>query len=214
MPRFSPFFYMPYFLNVHILQFTLFLNYSFLNLFIFHLPYFPSCTFSQIILSLPYFIFYLILFTNSNFCRVDLRAFICLQTKLHRVLNTRQYDLNEIIEKIKNKTPFELKDKKRSRIWSLRVIVSKLYYSLDYENEPQATRQKVTQLLLYHGQFSKDEIDKTFQSAATETTEYSIEFLKQHSEIAQAEALKSKEFPDEGEGERIKEIKYNLPRYG
>jgi hypothetical protein len=132
------------------------------------------------------------------------------------VLNTSQYELNEIIEKIKNKSPFELKDKKRSRIWSLRVIVSKLYYSLDYENEPQTTREKVTQLLLYHGQFREEEIDKTFQSAATETTEYSIEFLKRHPEIAQAEALKSKEFPDEGEGEeeeRIKEIKYNLPRY-
>ncbi|PAV14462.1 hypothetical protein ASJ81_13675 [Methanosarcina spelaei] len=129
------------------------------------------------------------------------------------MLNTSQYELNEIIEKIKNKIPFELKDKKRSRIWSLRVIVSKLYYSLDYENEPQATRQKVTQLLLYHGQFSKEEIDKTFKASESETTDYSIEFLKEHPEIAQAEALKSKEFPEEG-GERIKETKYNLPRYG
>jgi hypothetical protein len=132
------------------------------------------------------------------------------------VLNTSQYDLNEIIEKIRNKIPFELKDNERSRTWSLRVIVSKLYYSLDYENEPQATRQKVTQLLLYHGQFSKDEIDKTFESSAKETAEYSIEFLKQHPEVAQAEALRSKEFPDEGgeKEERIKEIKYIFPHYG
>ncbi len=131
------------------------------------------------------------------------------------MLNTSQYELNEIIEKIKNKVPFELKNKKRSRIWSLRVIVSKLYYSLDYENEPQATRQKVTQLLLYHGQFSKEEIDNTFQAAASETTDYSIEFMKQHPEVAQAETLESKEFPEEGEEEeRVKETKYNLPRYG
>jgi hypothetical protein len=130
------------------------------------------------------------------------------------VLNTSQYELNEMIEKIKNKSPFELKDKKRSRIWSLRVIVSKLYYSLDFENEPQTTRQKVTQLLLYHGQFSKEEIDKTFQASANETTDYSIEFLKHHPEVAQAEARESKEFRGEGEEERIKEIKYNLPRYG
>lgn len=136
-----------------------------------------------------------------------------MQTNSIGVLNTSQYELNEIIEKIKNKIPFELKDKKRSRIWSLRVIVSKLYYSLDYENEPQATRQKVTQLLLYHGQFSKEEIDETFKASESETTDYSIEFLKEHPEIAQAEALKSKEFPEEGE-ERIKETKYNLPRYG
>jgi len=132
------------------------------------------------------------------------------------VLRISQFDLNEIIRKIKDKSPFDLKDSERSRLRSLRVIVSKLYYSLDYEKEPQATREKVTQLLLYHGQFSRDEIDKTFQSAAKELTEYSIEFLKQHPEIAQAEALKSKEFPDEIEGkeeERIKEIKYRFPHY-
>jgi hypothetical protein len=132
------------------------------------------------------------------------------------VLSTSQYDLNEIIEKIKNKIPFELKDNERSRTWTLRVIISKLYYSLDYENEPQATRQKVTELLLYHGQFSRKEIDEMFQLSVKETTQYSMEFLKQHPEIAQAEALKSKEFPDEIEeekGERLKEIKYIFPHY-
>lgn len=132
------------------------------------------------------------------------------------MLSTSQYDLNEIIEKIKNKIPFELKDNERSRTWTLRVIISKLYYSLDYENEPQATRQKVTELLLYHGQFSRKEIDEMFQLSVKETTQYSMEFLKQHPEIAQAEALKSKEFPDEieeEEGERLKEIKYIFPHY-
>ncbi|MGI5991259.1 MAG: hypothetical protein ACOX79_02905 [Methanosarcina sp.] len=132
------------------------------------------------------------------------------------MLSTSQYDLNEIIEKIKNKIPFELKDNERSRTWTLRVIISKLYYSLDYENEPQATRQKVTELLLYHGQFSRKEIDEMFQLSVKETTQYSMEFLKQHPEIAQAEALKSKEFPDEIEeekGERLKEIKYIFPHY-
>lgn len=87
-----------------------------------------------------------------------------------------QYDLNEIIKKIKDKSPFELKSNKRSRTWSLRVIISKLYYSLDFKNEPQATRQKVTQLLLYHGQFNREEIDEMFQLSAKETTEYSMEF--------------------------------------
>ena len=121
-----------------------------------------------------------------------------------------------MIKKIQNKSPFELKDSERSRPASLRVIVSKLYYALDYEKEPQATRQKVTQLLLYHGQFSKEEIDEIFQSSAKETTSYSLEFLKQHPEVAKAEALKSKEFPDESEGEegeKPKEIKYIFPHY-
>jgi len=133
------------------------------------------------------------------------------------VLSTSQYDLNEIIEKIKNKIPFEFKDNEKSKPRSLRVIISKLFYSLDYENEPQNTREKVTQLLLYHGQFSREEINEIFQSSAKETTAYSIEFLKQHPEIARAEAIKSKEFPDETEGEvgeKVKEIKYIFPRYG
>ncbi|MDI9394288.1 MAG: hypothetical protein QM426_02230 [Euryarchaeota archaeon] len=132
------------------------------------------------------------------------------------MLSISQYDLNGIIQNIKQKSPFELKDNKRSRTRSLRVIVSKLYYSLDFENEPQETRNKVTQLLLYHGQFSKEEIDKIFQDSAMETTAYSLEFLKKHPEIAIAEAGKSKEFPDENEGEegeKLTEIKYMLPRF-
>lgn len=128
-----------------------------------------------------------------------------------------QYDLEEIIEKIKNRVPFETKDNEKSRPRSLRVIISKLYYSLDYEKEPQATRQKVTQLLVYHGQFSKEEIDEIFQSSAKETTKYSMEFLKQHPDVAKAEALKNKEFPDEVEGkagQQPKEIMYIFPHYG
>ncbi len=127
-----------------------------------------------------------------------------------------QYDLNEIIKKITDRSPFELKDNERSKTWSLRVIISKLYYSLNYVEEPQATRQKVTQLLLYHGQFSREEIDEIFRLSEKETTEYSLEFLKQHPEVAKAEALKSKEFPDEiegEEGEKLKEIKYIFPHY-
>ena len=44
-----------------------------------------------------------------------------------------------------------------------------------------------------------------------------MEFLKQHPQVAKAEALKSKEFPDEiegEEGEKLKEIKYIFPHYG
>jgi acetoin utilization deacetylase AcuC-like enzyme len=132
------------------------------------------------------------------------------------VLITSQYEINEILQKIKNKSSFELKDNERSRPSSLRVIISKLYYSLDYEKEPQASREKVTQLLLYHGQFSLEEIEEIFQSSAKETTSYSIEFLKQHPEVAKAEALKSKEFPDEIECEGVEkpmEIKYIFPHY-
>ena len=126
-----------------------------------------------------------------------------------------QYDLNEIIKKIKEKSPFDFKESHRGKPRALRVIVSKLYYSLEYEKEPQATREKITQLLLFHGQFSREEIDETFKSSSRETTEYSIEFLKQHPELARAEARKSNEFPDEGDEEMEKpiEIKYIFPHY-
>jgi Zn-finger nucleic acid-binding protein len=154
---------------------------------------------------------------------VNLRIYIYIINQLSiyksnfcRGVTTSQYELNEIITKIKNKSPFEIKNHERGRIWSLRVIASKLYYSLDYEKEPQATRQKVTQLLLYHGQFSREEIDKMFESSAKETTDYSIEFLKLHPDVAKNEALKSKEFPDETEreeGEKLKETIYRFPHY-
>ena len=126
-----------------------------------------------------------------------------------------QYDLSEIIEKIKEKNPFDFKESHQGKTRALRIIVSKLYYSLNYEKEPHATREKITQLLLYHGQFSREEIDEIFKASSRETTEYSIEFLKQHPELAKAEARKSKEFPDEEdeEGEKPIEIKYIFPHY-
>ncbi|WP_048143759.1 hypothetical protein [Methanosarcina horonobensis] len=136
------------------------------------------------------------------------------------MLRISQYDLNEIIQKIKEKSPFDFKEAHRGKARALRVIVSKLYYSLDYKNEPQATREKITQLLLYHGQFSREEIDETFRASSRETTDYSIEFLKQHPELARSEARKTKEFPDEEdekleieELEKPKDTKYIFPHY-
>lgn len=138
------------------------------------------------------------------------------------MLNISQYDLNEIIQKIKEKSPFDFKEIHRGKARALRVIVSKLYYSLDYKNEPQATREKVTQLVIYHGQFTREEIDETFRSSSRETTDYSIEFLKQHPELARSEALKSKEFRDEEDEEletsterleKPTETKYIFPHY-
>ncbi|AKB42165.1 hypothetical protein [Methanosarcina mazei] len=130
-----------------------------------------------------------------------------------------QYELSELIQKIKEKSPFEFKENQRSRLRALKIIVSKLYYSLDYKNEPQSSREKVTQMLLYHGQFNKEEIDETFRMSSRRTTDYSIEFLKHHPEIARIEARKSKEFPDEDEEikneelEKPVETKYVFPRY-
>ena len=127
-----------------------------------------------------------------------------------------------MIQKIQEKSPFEFKDNKRSRPRTLKVIISKLYYSLNFQNEPKATREKVTQLLLYHGQFSKDEIDETFQFASRRTTDYSKEFLELHPELREA-ASKSPETENKiqkeevetkkEEREILEEIKYVFPRY-
>lgn len=126
-----------------------------------------------------------------------------------------------MIQKIQEKSPFEFKDNKRSRPRTLRVIISKLYYSLNFQNEPKATREKVTQLLLYHGQFSKDEIDETFQFASRRTTDYSKEFLELHPELIAAskspetknEIQKEEAETKKEEREILEEIKYVFPRY-
>lgn len=126
-----------------------------------------------------------------------------------------QYDLDVIIQKIQDKSPFEHKDNVRSRPRTLKIIISRLYYSLSYTKEPQATREKVTKLLLYHGQFGKEEIDEIFEHASRRrTTDYSEEFLKQHPELVETEASEGKGAPgEEGTGEKPEEIKYLFPRY-
>ena len=126
-----------------------------------------------------------------------------------------QYDLDVIIQKIQDKSPFEHKDNVRSRPRTLKIIISRLYYSLSYTKKPQATREKVTKLLLYHGQFSKEEIDKIFDHAARlRTTDYSDEFLKQHPELAETKVSEVKGTPgNEETGENPEEIKYLFPRY-
>ncbi len=127
-----------------------------------------------------------------------------------------QYDLDVIIQKIQDKSPFEHKDNIKSRARTLKIVISRLYYSLKYTKEPQETREKVTQLLLHHGQFSKEEIDKLFEHVSRrQTTDYSEEFLKQHPELTKAEGSEGKEAPDnKGIGEeKPEEIKYIFPRY-
>jgi hypothetical protein len=73
----------------------------------------------------------------------------------------------------------------------------------------------VTQLLLYHGQFSKDEIDETFQFASRRTTDYSKEFLEMHPEIIETAPKRSgtEKETEKEEKEKLEEIKYVFPIY-
>ncbi len=127
-----------------------------------------------------------------------------------------QYELDVIIQKIQDKSPFEHKDNIKSRTRTLKIIISRLYYSMNYTKEPQATREKVTKLLLYHGQFSKEEMDKLFDHVSRrQTTDYSEEFLKQHPELVKPEGSKGKGAPDNKgiQEEKTEEIKYIFPHY-
>ncbi len=127
-----------------------------------------------------------------------------------------QYDLDVIIQKIQDKSPFEHKENKRSRPRTLKIVIAKLYYSQNYINEPQATRKKVTQLLLFHGQFGKEEIDEIFEQAVRRrTTDYSEEFLKLHPELTKGEASEGRVAADNKvmEEEKPEEIRYLFPHY-
>jgi len=127
-----------------------------------------------------------------------------------------QYDLDVIIQKIQDKSPFEHKEHKRSRPRTLKIIISRLYYSMSYTKEPQATREKVTQLLLFHGQFGKEEIDEIFdQAVRRRTDDYSEEFLKLHPELVKAEASEGRGADDNKgmEEKKPEEISYLFPRY-
>lgn len=123
-----------------------------------------------------------------------------------------QYDLDVIVQKIQDKSSFEFKDNKRSRPRTLKIVLVRLYDSLDYENKPQACREKVTQLLLFHGQFSKEEINQIFEDAVRRTTSYSKEFLEQYPELTQLSESSIEKMKNNGE-EVPEEITYRFPSY-
>ena len=127
--------------------------------------------------------------------------------------NMSQYDLDVIVQKIQDRSPFELKDNNRSRQRVLKIIISKLYRSLDYKNEPRACREKVTQLLLFQGQFGKEEIDEIFKKAVQRSTEYSKEFLEQYPELARELSEGRTGEKKSGEKEVPEEIIYRFQNY-
>lgn len=123
-----------------------------------------------------------------------------------------QYDLDVIVQKIQDKSPFEYKDNKRGKERTLKIVIVRLYESLDYENKPRACREKVTQLLLFHGQFSKEEINTIFEDAVRRTTSYSKEFLEQYPELTQLSESSIEKMKKNGE-EILEEITYRFPSY-
>ncbi|MDD4332436.1 MAG: hypothetical protein PHU28_09025, partial [Methanosarcinaceae archaeon] len=94
----------------------------------------------------------------------------------------------------------------------LKIIISKLYRALDFENEPQASREKVIKLLLFHGQFSQEEIEEVFKKASRRSTNYSKEFLMQYPELVRLSKSSLEEKKKKGE-EVPEEIIYRFPNY-
>lgn len=92
-----------------------------------------------------------------------------------------------ILRKVQEKTPFEIvnirDDEHKSRKLLLELIIRTLYHLKEYRKAPNSSREKVTNSLLDHGQFTKEEIDSIFEEYSHETPHYSEEFYDEHPEI-------------------------------
>lgn len=114
----------------------------------------------------------------------------------------RTHIKKRVLNKIKFRIKDFRKDKKESRQEVLEFIIETLYRADGYNEAPQAGRKKITKLLLEHGQFKKNEIDEVFNQYSHESTDYTIEFIKNHSETDLMKFLR--------EGGPV-EIHYNFP---
>ena len=92
-----------------------------------------------------------------------------------------------ILRKIKHKNPFEIKDfrptEQESKKLLLEFIIRTLYRLNEPDKAPDQSREKVTNSLVEHGQFSKEEIDDIFEEYSYESQYYSEEFFERHPDI-------------------------------
>lgn len=93
----------------------------------------------------------------------------------------------DIIKRIKEKRHFDIKEFRdtiqESRKETLEFIIVSLYNSKNCIEKPQSCRDKITQSLLEHGQFSREEVDEVFNKYSHESTNYTQEFIKNHPEV-------------------------------
>lgn len=76
---------------------------------------------------------------------------------------------------------------------------------------PQSCRKKISQVLLEHGQFGREEIDEIFNQHSHESANYTNEFVSNHPEIDFFDLL-FKKYSELNEGnKRIVEIRYIFP---
>ncbi len=87
----------------------------------------------------------------------------------------------DIRKKLKEKKCFEFKDELRTD--ALRCIISSLY-TIECTDKPEGSRIQITDLLIEHGQFLKEEIDKIFEECCNETaSEFTNEFYEKRPDI-------------------------------
>lgn len=98
---------------------------------------------------------------------------------VQKVENDILVECDECLQYIKlnveEKKPFLIKE---SREETLEFIIRTLYRSKDYDNFPNLSRYEVTQDLVNHNQFKKEEIDIIFEEYSYNTVDYSHEFLE------------------------------------
>jgi hypothetical protein len=134
------------------------------------------------------------------------------RTMTHTEENGILVDCDECIininKKINDKKKFRIKDfrndKKKSREEALEFIIGRLYDANDCMETPQSCRKNITKLLLNHGQFRKNEIDEIFNRYSHESTNYTIEFIRNHPKI---DFMKL----NIADNSLVKEVKYNFP---
>lgn len=121
----------------------------------------------------------------------------------------------DIKKRLKEKNEFKIKnfrdDKKVSHKETLEFIISTLYHANNCLEGPQSCREKITKLLVEHGQFKEDEINEIFDENSYKSTDYSMEFVKNHPKIDFIELAYAEWGTLEEKPPVIEETKYNFP---
>ncbi|WP_406661394.1 ATP-binding protein [Methanolobus sp. ZRKC3] len=100
-----------------------------------------------------------------------------------------------ILRKLQEKEPFEIKNlrttEEENKKHLLEFIIRTLYRLKEHEKAPNSSRISVTNDLLDHGQFTKEEIDNRFEECSHESVYYSDEFFEEHPDIDLEQIIKA-----------------------
>lgn len=132
--------------------------------------------------------------------------------------------ITNILKYVRELNPFAIKDdlgdNQDNRKKLLESIISTLYYSSDFAKAPNSSREKITESLLNHGQFNKDEIDEIFEDYSIHSADYSNEFFENHPDIDIMELIKidisnlGLSSDESDESNFFTEKQYNFPSSG